>query len=100
MIESHELAKFPTLVFFVNHFKCLNSFHRLTITVAAGLIAASACAQPYGLSSRPAIGPFLNNQMPEAAPFVSGSWSVVVAFTNLTFTNALGLTHVPGTTRL
>ena len=38
--------------------------------------------------------------MPEAAPFVSGSWSVVVAFTNLTFTNALGLTHVPGTTRL
>jgi uncharacterized repeat protein (TIGR03806 family) len=38
--------------------------------------------------------------MPEIAPGISGQWSAVVAFTNLAFTNAVGLTHVPGTKRL
>src|SRR3989442_14700141 len=38
--------------------------------------------------------------MPEAAPVISGNWSVVVAFTNLMFTNALGIAAVPGTTKL
>ena len=38
--------------------------------------------------------------MPEAAPVISGNWSVVVAFTNLMFTNALGIVAVPGTTKL
>jgi hypothetical protein len=50
----------------------------------------SFTAGAYGLGLRPAIGSFLNNQMPEAAPVISGNWSAVVAFTNLTFTNALG----------
>jgi glucose/arabinose dehydrogenase/regulation of enolase protein 1 (concanavalin A-like superfamily) len=57
-------------------------------------------AQPYGLNTRPAIGPFLNDTMPEAAPTVSTNWSVVPAFPNLVFTNALGFTHVPGTNLL
>ena len=38
--------------------------------------------------------------MPETAPGISGDWSAVVAFTNLLFTNAVGLTSVPGTDEL
>jgi hypothetical protein len=70
------------------------------LSVVAGLLAVDAIpgwAQPYGLAARPAIGPFLNNVMPEAAPTVSTNWSIVPAFPNLVFTNALGFTHVPGT---
>ena len=37
---------------------------------------------------------------PEAAPIVSGTWSCVPAFPNLTFTNSVGLASVPGTNRL
>jgi uncharacterized repeat protein (TIGR03806 family) len=55
---------------------------------------------PYGLDSRPAIGAFLNRAMPETAPAISGDWSAVVAFPNLLFTNAVGLTSVPGTDEL
>ncbi len=53
-----------------------------------------------GLTQRPAVGPFLNNQLPAAAPGISGNWSAVVAFTNLVFTNALGLAPLPATPRL
>src|SRR5262245_11826983 len=60
----------------------------------------NASAQPHGLSSRPAVGPFLNGTLPPAAPLLSGNWSAVVAFPNLTFLNAVGLTHLPGTTKL
>ena len=60
----------------------------------------SAGAQPYGLDSRPAIGPFLNGTMPETAPGISGDWSAVAAFPNLLFTNSVGLTFVPGTDEL
>src|SRR5207245_8154610 len=49
---------------------------------------------------RPNAEPFLNNVMPEAVPGISGNWSAAVAFTNLTFTNALGLAYVPGTSKL
>src|SRR5690348_8475543 len=59
-----------------------------------------ARAISYGLDSRPAIGAFLNGTMPETAPGISGDWSVVVAFRNLLFTNAVGLTSVPGTDKL
>ncbi len=55
---------------------------------------------PYGLDSRPASGAFLNGAMPETAPAISGDWSAVVAFPNLLFTNAVGLTSVPGTNEL
>src|SRR5688500_19091404 len=56
--------------------------------------------QPYGLSTRPNVGPFLNNNVPAAAPLLSSNWSTVVAFPNLLFTNAVGLAPMPGTTRL
>jgi len=64
------------------------------------VLVGNAPAQPYGLSSRPAVGPFLDDVMPESAPTISGNWSAVVAFTNLTFTNAIGLTYIPGTSKL
>ena len=38
--------------------------------------------------------------MPETAPGISGDWSAVPAFPNLLFTNAVGLTFVPGTDKL
>src|SRR5580704_3288943 len=55
----------------------------------------SAGAKPYGLDSRQRGGAFLDGKMPETAPGISGNWSAVVAFTNLVFTNAVGLTCVP-----
>ena len=54
----------------------------------------------FGLTARPPVGAFLNGAMPEIAPGISGNWSAVVAFTNLLFTNAVGLTSVPGTDEL
>jgi uncharacterized repeat protein (TIGR03806 family) len=54
----------------------------------------------YGLDHRPSAGAFLNGAMPEVAPGISGNWSAVVAFTNLLFTNSVGLTSVPGTDEL
>ena len=55
----------------------------------------STAAKPYGLNSVPPTGPFLNGVLPEIAPAISGNWTAVVAFTNLLFTNSVGLTHVP-----
>jgi len=52
----------------------------------------------YGLTNRPAIGAFLNGVMPEVAPSISGNWSAVNAFTNLLFTNSVGITFVPDST--
>ncbi|HTD67552.1 MAG TPA: PQQ-dependent sugar dehydrogenase [Candidatus Limnocylindria bacterium] len=57
-------------------------------------------AQPYGLESRPNAGAFLNGAVPGSAPVLSGNWTAVIAFTNFTFLNAVGLAHVPGTPRL
>jgi len=54
----------------------------------------------YGLTNRPCIGAFLNNVMPEVAPAISGNWSAVNAFTNLLFTNSVGLTSIPGADEL
>ncbi|MGA9779061.1 MAG: PQQ-dependent sugar dehydrogenase [Verrucomicrobiia bacterium] len=71
----------------------------LILLLPAG-IAPLAHANPYGLDSRPAIGAFLNGSMPETAPGISGDWSAVAAFPNLLFTNAVGLTSVPGTDKL
>jgi uncharacterized repeat protein (TIGR03806 family) len=64
------------------------------------LLPRSSMGAPYGLSSRPVVGPFLNGKLPFAAPAISGNWSTVPAFTSLRFTNALGITFVPGTTNL
>jgi uncharacterized repeat protein (TIGR03806 family) len=60
----------------------------------------AAAEKSYGLTNRPAIGAFLNGAMPEIAPAISGNWSAVVAFTNLVFTNALGLAPIPGSDQL
>jgi uncharacterized repeat protein (TIGR03806 family) len=65
-----------------------------------GIGWVSAGAQPYGLDSRPPLGPFLNDVMPETAPPVSTNWQVVPAFPNLVFTNMLGVLPVPGTNLL
>src|SRR5215470_10228702 len=78
----------------------MKSVVRCVVGLLVLAFALALQAQPYGMNSRPAIGAFLDDKMPEAAPAVSGNWSAVVAFTNLTFTNALGLTYVPGTNRL
>ncbi len=65
-----------------------------------GCLVFSARARPYALAVRPSVGAFLNGAMPETAPGISGNWSAVVAFPNLLFTNAVGLTFVPGTDEL
>jgi hypothetical protein len=57
-------------------------------------------AEPYGLEERPPFSAFLGNRMPEAGPTLSGNWSAVVAFPNLTFLNPMGLLPVPGTRNL
>jgi uncharacterized repeat protein (TIGR03806 family) len=71
----------------------------LCLALVGGLVFHSG-AKPYGLTSRPSVGPFLNGVMPEVAPSISGNWSAVVAFTNLVFTNTVGLAPVPGTDEL
>ena len=65
-----------------------------------GFFDTSGRAQPYGLNSRPNVAPFLNGVLPPVSPVVSGNWSAVPAFPNLVFTNAVGLTFVPGTNLL
>src|SRR5437763_9642824 len=75
-------------------------FTRFASLFLLAALSQSVLAQPYGLTSRPAVGQFLDNVMPESSPVVSGNWSAVVAFTNLYFTNALGIIYIPGTTRL
>jgi hypothetical protein len=70
-----------------------------TLALLGGLII-SANEKPYGLTARPNVVAFLNGAMPETAPGISGNWSAVVAFTNLFFTNSVGLTPVPGTDEL
>jgi uncharacterized repeat protein (TIGR03806 family) len=67
----------------------------LLATVMLCSLVFSTGAKPYGLDSRQRGGAFLDGRMPETAPGISGNWSAVVAFTNLVFTNAVGLTCVP-----
>jgi hypothetical protein len=48
---------------------------RLALTAALFLTACpppTLRAQPYGLTARPSVGPFLNHALPEAAPVISG----------------------------
>ncbi|HHY84768.1 MAG TPA: hypothetical protein GYA07_04425 [Verrucomicrobia bacterium] len=73
---------------------------RFAVHVAAATLWASAVwapAQPYGMTSRPDVGPFLNDALPETAPVFTANWTVVPAFPHLLFTNAVGLTFIPGT---
>ena len=71
----------------------------LVLALLGGFIFGAG-AKPYGITARPSVGPFLNGVLPEIAPSISGNWSAVVAFTNLLFTNSVGLAPVPGTDQL
>ncbi len=72
----------------------------LLCLVLVGFFDTSGRAQSYGLNSRAALAPFLNGVLPPVSPVITGNWSAVPAFPNLLFTNALGLTAVPGTNLL
>ncbi len=72
----------------------------LLILALLGIFIFSSNAKPYGLDSRPSVGAFLNGAMPETAPSISGNWSAVNAFTNLLFTNSVGLTFFPDSNQL
>jgi len=69
-------------------------------TILVGFFDTLALAQPYGLNSRANLAPFLNGILPPVSPIVSGTWTAVPAFPGLRFTNAVGLTAVPGTNLL
>lgn len=68
----------------------------LLIICATGLLRA----QPYGLNELPPFAAFLGNKLPETGPTLTGNWSAVIAFPNLTFLNPMGLLPFPGTTNL
>ncbi|NOS70255.1 MAG: hypothetical protein HOP33_10025 [Verrucomicrobia bacterium] len=67
------------------------------LALACGVF--NLAAQPYGLDQRPAVGAFLNGDLPPAEAIPSG-WAAVVAFPNLTFDDAISMTPEPGTNRL
>ena len=78
-----------------------SGFKLLLLFIAlVGFFDTSASGQPYGLNSRANLAPFLNGTLPPVSPIVSGTWTAVPAFPNLTFTNPVGLTAVPGTNLL
>ncbi len=66
----------------------------------AGTQAVITQRAAYGLTHRPCVGAFLNGRLPEIAPAISGNWTAVNAFTNLLFTNSVGLASIPGTDEL
>ena len=71
----------------------------LTLFLCGGYVC-NLKARPYGLASRPSVGPFLNDTLPYTAPAISGDWSAVVAFPNLLFTNSVGMAPIPGSDQL
>jgi len=84
----------------------LKNRHWILSLVLLGSFLLSADAKPgageksSGPIHHPLVGAFLNGTLPEVAPSISGNWSAVVAFTNLLFTNSVGLTSIPGTDEL
>ena len=72
----------------------------LVFSAGAKTVAPIVPEKNFALTNRPSVGAFLNGVMPEVAPNISGNWSAVVAFTNLLFTNSVGLTHVPDSNQL
>ena len=63
-------------------------------------VAQIAWAQPYGLTTPQAVGPYLNNVFPATAPTVSASYATEIAFTNLTIDQPMFLMPYPGTNKL
>lgn len=70
----------------------------LTIASILGICISANAAS--ALPGKPTAGPFLDGQLPTTAPSISSSYEAVVAFTNLLFMNPMGLTSIPGSTRL
>jgi uncharacterized repeat protein (TIGR03806 family) len=68
--------------------------------LGTGFALPFAHAQPYGLTARPAIGPYLNNLLPSGAPVAAGAWQTVKAFPNLTFATPTFLVAEPASNRL
>jgi len=69
------------------------------IVIGAGGVPAGY-GQPYGLSGRGSVGPYLNGAMPAVAPVTAGSWTTVNAFPNLNFQDPTFLTAEPGSNLL
>jgi glucose/arabinose dehydrogenase len=78
----------------------LPGLFRNLIAVVGSLIPLLAAEAPFGLPERPSFPAFLGGTLPETAPTLSGNWTAVVAFPNLTFLNPMGLLPVPGTSNL
>jgi uncharacterized repeat protein (TIGR03806 family) len=62
------------------------------------LASAGIHGQPYGLTSRPQVGAFLNNALPPQEQ--TGDWTIVEAFPNLTFNDPVMLVPAPRTNLL
>lgn len=57
---------------------------RIIISILLACSGAVAWAQDFGIPSAEAIGPYLNNVLPEKQPGPTGTWTTVSAFPNLT----------------
>lgn len=77
----------------------MKKFFGLGVTLFALAPAPMAADTPYGLTRRPVVEAFLDGALPSTAPVFPGDWSAVPAFPNLRFTNAVGFTVVPGTSK-
>ena len=78
---------------------CVRATTWFLLLCAPGLVPL-AHAQPYGIATRPAIGPYLNNALPAGAPIAAGAWQTVKAFPNLTFQTPTFLVAEPNSNRL
>lgn len=78
--------------------KCLFGLS-LSVILTTVVCPTPAAGQPYGLTSRAPIGPFLNGSLPESQP-TQGSYAVVKAFPNLVFFDPTFMVPEPGTNRL
>ncbi|MES2476564.1 MAG: Ig-like domain-containing protein [Verrucomicrobiota bacterium] len=72
----------------------------ISATLLATLAGFRAMAQPYGLESRPVVGPYLDGVLPPEPPTLATDWTTVVAFPNLAFQNPLGLLPLGETGKL
>ena len=81
------------------HLNCRPAVWPLFLSALLMATGWQLAAQPYGLTQRTVVGPFLNSVLP-AADVGSTSWQMVQAFPNLTFNDPTGLYVQPGTNRL
>jgi|GEM_PF-1311032 len=104
MIENSG-QKVTLIVNYMTHRRA-SFYHTFKLTIRAAVLlccVATSCGagELYGLSTRDPIAPYLNGGMPAQPPQPGGGgWQAVVAFPNLTFLNAVGLTFAPATSRL